>query len=205
MHANHHTLAQWISTVFNPLMLVLPLFWLLGRAGHDPGTAQKLLVIAVVFFALLPFGVLLIFLKSKRIESLEIRNRSRRHIPFLVGIVLNIAGFALLMWADGPFGLIQNAAFALLWSSIVASFITLWWKISIHCTAIAIASGYAVWAGVQLFDPAVSVLIGILCLLISGSVVWARITLKAHTPAQTAAGLLFGILVAAISLAFYPV
>lgn len=186
-------------------MLIFPLFWLLGWAGHEPETAQKLLVVSVLFFALLPFSVLLIFLKSKRIESLEIRNRSRRHIPFLVGIVLNIAGFALLVWVDGPFGFIQNAALALLWSSIVASFITLWWKISIHCTAIAMASGYAVWVGMKLFEPGTAILIAMLCLLMNAAVVWSRITLKAHTPSQTAAGILFGLSVAALTLALYPI
>lgn len=185
-------------------MLVLPLFWLLGHAGHPPETALKLVVISVIFFALLPFLVLLVFLKSNRIESLEIRIRSRRHIPFLIGISLNAVGFGFLLWVDGAFGLIQNAAFALLWSSVVASLITLWWKISIHCTAVAMASWYAVWAGSQLLSTLAAWLLLIPALLLSLAVAWSRITLQAHTPAQTVAGLLFGLSVAALSLAFYP-
>ncbi|MCH8486744.1 MAG: hypothetical protein LAT75_07750 [Candidatus Cyclonatronum sp.] len=198
-------LARLISVALNPLMLVAPLFWLLGAAGHEPGPARELLFISVLFFAVLPFGLLLLFLKAKRIESLEIRNRSRRPLPFLLGIALYGAGFALLISVEGPFGLIQNAAFALLWSSVLASVITLWWKISIHCTAIAMAAYYAGFTGAALLSPAGSLLLAAAGLLLSAAVAWSRITLNAHTPAQSIAGLAFGFAAAALTLQFYPV
>jgi hypothetical protein len=76
---------------------------------------------------------------------------------------------------------------------LLAFVVTLHWKISAHAMGMGGALGLLTLLGLQqLSTPGAAFLIGMM-LVETGAVLWARLTLRAHTKAQVAAGLSAGL------------
>jgi len=198
--------ASAISNLLNPLIVGFFLFYTLVSLQPEVwgGEGSRAILLAMVFYCLIPFLVLLTFRLLNRIETLEVRNRHNRHVPFLFGILSYSGGYLWLVWQFGVAGLVQAAAFSLLLSAVVAALITLKWKISVHTTAITMAGVlvmYAVFGNMPLgwFISGTTLFI-----LASAAVMWSRIVLKAHTTRQAAAGILFGLFFGLTILVTYP-
>jgi membrane-associated phospholipid phosphatase len=203
-------LAEQISFWLNPLFLVIPLFYAMFRlqevwvAGQDL-SLLRVMSAALFFFTLVPLAVLLIFRILGRIGSLEIRKRRNRHLPFLFGIISYAGGYGALTAIAGHTGPVAAAAFTLTAASIAAALITLKWKISIHCSAVAVSAVFfsmAAW-----FHPSGPLFISTVCfgILATVSMYWSRTKLGAHTPLQAVSGIGFGLLSAMLILLLYPI
>ena len=196
---------QWataVSNLLNPLVVVIPLFIVLSA-----GSPNRLMVlgIAAIFFSLLPLSVLLVFKRVGKIKTLEIRKRQNRHYPFIFGILCYVFGYFMLVVQFGTNGLLQAAGFTLAVSSVITALITLWWKISIHSTAISISSVFLLFA-LSPFESAGGFITSLLvAILVCAAIIWSRVTLRAHSPAQTIAGILFGLFLGIVILSIYPI
>lgn len=194
--------AKSISILFNPLVLVLPLFYVL--ALESPDTTKKL-AIAILFFSLVPLLVLVLFKALRRIETLEIRNQHNRHLPFLFGITSFMAGYLVLIYLYGAIGIVQAAGFALAGSSAIAALINVRWKISIHCTAVAMTSVFLLHVGGASISGPLFITSVALAILICAGMMWSRVIQGAHSLPQTIAGILFGLLYGLTILSIYPI
>lgn len=193
-----------VSNMMSPVLLAMPMFGLLLWIEAVPAdTALRLWGWGFLFYSLLPMLILLVFLRSGKISSLHIPRRKERHQPFLWGLLSYAAGYLVMVWEVGWAGLVVAAALALLISASVTAVITIYWKISIHATAATLAALFLCTATWYYDAPYLLLTAGLsfsAVLLVS----WARIRLRAHTPAQVAGGILSGLLVAAGVLHLYP-
>jgi len=138
-----------------------------------------------LFFGVLP-GVILSYMRYRgRVPALYLPQREQRHGMLLWGSVWYGAGWALL-WAldaSGPL-LAAGAVFGV--NALAVWVINRWWKISIHATGVAGGAGMLHF----FWGPGWASLVLALPLL---AVMWARLRLQAHTPAQVVAGALLGV------------
>jgi len=182
--------ATGISTLFNPLFIIIPLFYVLTSANPD---STRQFAIAIVFFSLIPLLILILLKGIQKIETLEVRKQHNRHLPFILGLCPLVAGYLVLVFLYGGTGIVQAAGFAIAGSSGIAALINLKWKISIHCMAVAIASVfllYVLWASIS---PQLFIAILTLSILLKAGMMWSRVALGAHSLPQTFSGILFGL------------
>ncbi|GAB2946607.1 hypothetical protein GCM10027048_09470 [Hymenobacter coalescens] len=199
-----YRLAQLLSVVFHPLLIPTYLVGVLAYglpAELLPLTAaargQVLLLVGLITFwlpGLATWGLV----RSGRISSVELAERRQRPLPLLLTAASFAAATALTLYAPAYRApLLSLLLGAMTTAALLTFLITFWWKISAHgvgmggalglLTALLLrpyplgAAGAAYWAA---------------ALLLAGAVAWARLKRRAHTPAQVAAGLLLGGVVA---------
>ena len=136
------------------------------------------------FASLAPIIFVAFLLRSGRIAELHMSNTGERHLPYISAFIFAIMGFAILTFLDGPEALRCLALFNVV-ELTALGIINAFWLISLHSTGI-MATMTIVWL---LFGvvPALFVLPVVI------SVVWVRLYLKRHTPAQVVAGLGLGV------------
>lgn len=177
-------LAKVISTILNPFILFAPVqlvyFILLERI---PQNIAMLLGI-IVLQAILPFVLIIIFMKLKFISDFEISNKNQRTGYFAIVTVLFMSA-CLLSASIQQISLI-NVTLAI--TLLIITIINLSWKISGH-----LAFDTVLFLGLITINPAFLITVILLPL-----VAWSRIVLKKHSIAQTIGGILLGAVVFAI-------
>ncbi len=192
--------ATVISYVVNPLVLT-PLLFALAlthvRASwtdvmHGTG-------VGLLFFCALPLAYVAVLRKRGVVRSLEVRTRSQRFGPLAVGGAAG--GLALAaVWATDMTGRSLLAALILchLANTGLIALITLRWKISIHCIALAGVLSALLFVrmhvGGGLLASALvgrSLVVGLAALV--PVLAWARVRSDAHTLGQVVGGSLFGL------------
>lgn len=199
--------ASLISYTINPLVLpvigvALVVFWG-GGSGYD---VARVAGIASVFFALVPLAVVWVLLRKGHVDSLDIRVRRKRVVPFIAGVASFAAGLLTLAGVDTPAGaLVVALTLCLIINTVLMTLITLRWKISIH------GAGVGGLLGLLLFLITIPILptdrpptglfiATIIAAVAVPAVVWARIHLGAHTIGQAVTGAVAGIFLPWIEL-----
>ena len=202
--------ANAVSYVLNPLVFPPVAFALIAaHFGAGWREAAWTFGVSLAFFCLLPLFYVMGMIRRGRTESLEVRERSARLEPLLVGMASYAVG-ALLLWAtvEGP-ALPVIVAFAALFpvNTALILLINTRWKISLHMTSLAgfvgvlLFTAMTVWrdlpAGVEaaLTVATVVPLVPLVPLLM-----WARVRVGAHTVGQVVAGAVFGLVVPQVQL-----
>jgi hypothetical protein len=173
--------AQLLSYIFNPPLVMLPLLLVIAI-----GTANARLLgitwwlTATIGISIVPTIFVILGVRKGTYGDLFISERSHRIIPLLVGLIcICLTSFILLAeHASRPFML---TIISVLVTSIIATLITSFWKISFH---VAVITGAV---------TTLTIVFGLVWLLIAPLipiVAWARWIVKAHTPAQMLAGAL---------------
>lgn len=202
-----HRLAQLLSVVFHPLLIPTYLVAVLGYgfpAELLPLTAaargQVLLLVWLITFGL-PALATWLLVRSGRISSVELRERRQRPLPLLLTVLA--FGAATALPAYGPAyraPLLTVVLGAMTAAALLTWLITFWWKISAHGVGLGGAAGLLTWLLLRPYPTGGAGLAWWLgALLTAAAVAGARLRLRAHTPAQVAAGLLLGGLVALLS------
>lgn len=193
------TIANTISHLFHPLLMAtygcLIVFFGLTDTIYFIFTPFKLkLVLTLTIFAftfLLPVLNLLILYKLGYVSSLTIENRKERTFP-------------LLMTALCYFGLFYMIYDFNIWPAIklfilggglcifFAAIVTLWWQISAHMIGVGGLIGALLAICYFMQMPILTAIC--ICLIVAGGIGFARLNLKAHTPAQVYVGFIFGCL-----------
>jgi membrane-associated phospholipid phosphatase len=146
----------------------------------------------VLFTIVMPMLYLIWLRHRGLITDLDVQLREQRMKPML--FTLACGGLAWLVLLLGVAPMQMTLLAGVLWLQMVAIFfITLRWKISVHC---ATAASVATVVCVLLKTP--------LPLLGVPVIAWSRVRLRRHTLAQTVAGSLlgFGLFAIAISLVY---
>ncbi len=190
-------ISLFISSIFQPLLmpiysvalLFVYTYFRFVYANHF----FSLLIPTVLFTFLIPGVLIYIMMRVGIISDLSLPKRSDRFAPYAVAIL----SFGFLIYYFHKLGL-PIWFLMMLGASIIvmlmATIITLWWKISAHMFGISSLLGgvMAVCYFVEKSNP--SYLFMVLFLL-SGMVGTSRIILKRHTPGQVYAGFFLGFMV----------
>ncbi|MFC4585189.1 hypothetical protein [Sphaerisporangium corydalis] len=171
--------ARWITEIFAPQVLVIGLPPVVGLVSDGwPGFRWGLLASGLC--GGVPALVIALGVRSGRLDSRHIVDRSRRTAPLLVAVAAVVAALALLAGLGAPRLLVATVA-AMLAGLAVTVPVTLKWKISFHA---AVSAGTVlVLARVLPVAPTLAggaVVVAVVC--------WARVRLAHHTAAQVVAG-----------------
>jgi hypothetical protein len=184
------TLARVLTNVLNPFAIFTALYAIVAFA--EATVSEALLFLAVELLAAAAVaGYVLLMRRRARVGDFWISARAERLTPalFLLAAFVGLLGaLSLLDAPDDLFLLTLSIGLA----SATVAFITLLWKASAHCTV----AGHAAAAGLLLLGP-----LGLIFALALPLVLWARITVGAHSAPQALAGTAVGASFALLFLA----
>jgi hypothetical protein len=168
------------SMIFSPPVLNVVVM-LLTASTLSSGRAWAWAGIYVFLAVLVPLLHLVWLLRRGLVADLDVQLREQRIRPLLFTVVCAGLAWIVLKLGFAPQQLVAVASALSLMTMIILS-ITLWWKISVHCAAVAMTTAVT-WS---LFGVVLPLLIG------TPLMAWARVRLRRHTVAQTIAGSLLG-------------
>ncbi|MFC5063596.1 hypothetical protein [Actinomycetospora atypica] len=175
------TTAVRISTVTSPTVLLAVLYPVVGALAAGPaGIAWSLL--GMVFTVVIPAAIVDVGVRQGRYTDHHLSRREQRAVPLGLAAASVLVGLAVLALAGAPRPIVALQV-AVLVTVLVATTVTLWWKVSFHVAVVAAAAcvltllGGGWWALSWLAVPVVG---------------WARLRLTAHTLAQVIVGGLLG-------------
>ncbi|MDR2816998.1 MAG: hypothetical protein LBB62_09905 [Proteiniphilum sp.] len=189
-------IAHLISTIFQPLLMPtygVTLLFVYTYFGVTYPHRFWLIIAPVVFFSFAVPAILILMLYRMRIISdLSLKVRSERIYPYIITLL----SYSVMIWfyyrMKMPiwFSMIMLSSVAIM---IVATLITLKWKISAHMFGIGglIGGAMSVSYFVEHSNP-YFMFMGLF--IIAGLVSTSRLILKRHTLAQVIAGFLLGFL-----------
>jgi membrane-associated phospholipid phosphatase len=199
-------LAGIISYLFHPLLMptygFIILFFTDNYISVFTSLGLRLVILAItfVFTFLFPFVNALILLKMGRIKSLSMEDHTERYIPYATTLLYYFALYYLFYNVEIP-NLFKVLVLGASLSVLLTLIVNFKWKISAHTIGIGGIAGtftaivYRLQMELQL--------IVMLTIAIAGVVGYARLKLKAHTPAQIYMGFLLGFLVEFLLILFY--
>lgn len=177
--ANADKLAEVVSYVFHPLLVVIPtLVIAMVRLGSTLGQAIFWTVLSIVIVNL-PMALLLFRgVRSGKYTDASVSVREQRTSIYAIGGVCLVILLAVLIIGKAPVVII-----ACLISAVIATTLGYWvnryTKLSLHSAAMAGCTAVLLWT---------APLIGVIMALFAPLVGWARIRLKHHTPVQILIG-----------------
>lgn len=191
-------IANFLSYIFHPLLM--PLYMLVVLFNSEtyivydiPSVLQKWIYGIVCFSMILMPVVLIIRLKKMgRINSYEMETTEERRLPMFATVMF----YGITYYFLKSLGLDELIYLMLLGATflvILAFFITMKWKISVHMMGMGGIVGTTLGLILTLQAPIIHILTSLI--LISGLVGFARLKLFAHTQAQVYTGFLLGSIV----------
>lgn len=186
--------AKRVTNLLAPQVLVIAMPPLVGLLAQGwIGAAWGL--VASAFCGGVPAAVIAVGVRSGRLDSHHIVDRSRRTGPLLAAVAAVLVALALLVVMGAPTLLVATVT-AMLAALAVTVPVTLRWKISFHA---AVSAGtVVVFAHVLPAWPA-----GIAGAAVVALVCWARVRLAHHTWAQVVAGAVVGTVTTWVTLAAF--
>lgn len=196
-----NVLARIISYAFHPLLMGTYLFalliWILPAALYPINSSSQLLFLIMFFAMTFAFPVLMMsFLKVfGTIKSFMLESRQERVFPFFMILGLYSA-FTYMLTYRNRIGFDDYVfKFLLIIDCLVliGTFITLFYKVSIHAIGIMGLVGILIPLNRQ-SDNVLLLWVTIAVIVLAGVVMSARLQLNAHTPRQVLVGALSGFL-----------
>lgn len=178
--------ARRITDGLDPKNVITAVSVLTGLAQVRPLVGLLWGIEAIVFAAVIPIAYIKYGIRSGKWADRHVGNRQRRLLLIPVIMASVGAGIGGMLWLNAPQEMLALVV-AMLATLTVLLPVTAFWKISVHTSVaagslaiLACAYGPMVWLAV----PVVAV------------IAWSRVTLRAHTLAQTIAGSVAGAVVA---------
>ena len=195
-------IALFISSIFQPLLMPIYSVALLFAYTYFQFVYApqflNLIIPTVLFTFLIPGVLIYIMMRVGIISGLALLKRSDRFAPYAVTML----SFGFLIYYFYKLGL-PTWFLMMLGASIIvmmlASVITLWWKISAHMFGISSLIGGVMSVCYFVEESNPSYLFMVLFIL-AGMVGTSRIILRRHTPNQVYAGFLLGFVVSFVSV-----
>ncbi len=188
-------LARFISFIFNPYLLILPIpYFLVMRQTGDSLYAGKWAVFTLCFLMAVGLSVF-ILVKKGYFSDLDISKREQRPLFFFLLIFFAIIYFLSLFYFQGPIVLF-TALSGIFLSIVVFSFINTRIKASIHVASITglIFSFSFLYSGIFLLLLFLIPLIG-----------WSRLKIHRHTKSEVYVGAFLGILIPLVMVIIFKV
>lgn len=173
--------AQTISSLLQPLMFTMYVFIIVNYFATGGKNFLVLTSLCMIFATFLPLIIALIWIKSRNLDY-DISDKNERIIPLIFGSLSYFAGVIALFTAGAP-AVVTVLMFCYFSNALLIIGITYFWKISLHAMSIA---GPAA-AMIYIFGYPRFLFIFPLIM-----VMWSRIYLNKHTPAQVVVGAITG-------------
>jgi hypothetical protein len=174
-------LARIFSTVCNPFLTALALFVILAHANApDPTAFWRLAFTSIFFSSIGPMLYVLWLYSTDRIADLDMSVRSEREAVFTAFVAFYVAGTIVLWLMHAPRVLTASMGGYAVATAII-QYITRYWKISTHASAITASLTALVY--LYKWQPL------------------PFVYLKAHTVGQVLAGIALGL--TSVLLAFH--
>ncbi len=190
-------LALFISVLFHPLLLTTlltgTLYLYLPEVIRpaEPAMIRQVMILISTLTFVIPVCSLLVMKLLGSIQDLHMRNRKERFMPFFfIGCYYAVSTY--LFMTRLPFSDVLLMIFSGVTLVIfVASFITLFMKVSVHAMGIWGIVGFLL--GLHLRIPIAGLFIPmIVSLLIAGLVTSSRLLLNEHSPGEVYTGAVTG-------------
>jgi membrane-associated phospholipid phosphatase len=185
-----------ISLIFQPLLM--PTYGMILMMNMDifyslPLVWRWVAIIGTFLFtAVMPATPILIMIRKGEISDLFISKREDRTMPYLFSLLAYVF-WSLFMSRTLQFpNFIVAMGFGSAFSIFIIVLINLKWKISAHLAGIGGLAGSIIGISYRMAINPIWLII--IVLTITALVAISRIGLKAHTPAQTLAGFVIGLL-----------
>ncbi len=171
-------LARLVSNVINPIPVIAVILLVLAGMTH----AWKWAAVYIVGAIVLPGAYIFWLLRRGIVSDFNVRNREERMNPMIFTVVTTVLSWLGLKLGGAPDEMVE-LAFVGIFITVLLLLITLYWKISIHTTAISALSIFLGTLFGWLASPA---------LLMIPLVAWARVRTNSHTLRQTIGGAVAG-------------
>ncbi len=189
------SLAYAISFLLHPVLI--PVLTLLLLVKTDPiltqllpsGALWRILLAVGITTGVLPALSVLILSKADLVESIELKKREERIVPFLMTLFYLIATYILLMKASLP-SLIYSAFLGGIVAFAGLTLLTFFWRVSAHLCAYGSMIGAL--TGLFAHSPFPFTDLLILMVLVGGTLASARLYLGAHSLWELAVGAIWG-------------
>ncbi len=192
-------IAYLISILFHPLLLPTWAFLVilyihpLTILTVNADAKWRLLVIVFILTFLAPVTGVLFFYTTGNMESLEMKSLQDRKLPFVVATVFYTVATLLFKFGEAfqkvPILAVILGSITL--SVLLVTIISFYWKVSAHSTGISGVLGFLFGLSYRYADEGLFYPI-IVCTIMAGLLMSARLYLNAHTPAQVLVGFLLG-------------
>ena len=133
--------------------------------------------------SLVPVLVVVYLLKTGRVSDLHMRHQHERHLPYLISFAGAVLALLVTLAVDGS-PLLRGLALCNVVGLGALGIINVYWLISNHSATIMMAAAFV--------GTAFGTLAGLTLTPLVALTIWARLSLRRHTPAQLIAGLLVG-------------
>jgi len=188
-------IASFISWLFQPLWVPILAFIIIFNSNAYFAIVlpfeTKLVVLSTVLIStiIIPVVSLVLLKYSKVIDSLLLKERRQRNLPFIIIILFYYLTYFLLSRTSLPaiYNLLILLSTLLI---IIAFFINLYFKISIHTLSWGSFTGTLIGLSYRYNIDFANFII--LLLSISGLVAYSRLQLKAHRSVEVYTGFLLG-------------
>lgn len=184
-------LANLVSRVLDPVILV-PLLLVLSASGaYVNGTRWRFLTFLILLDAVLPGFVLFYYIKKGKVRSgWDVEKREERVPLFFFVLLAHLAG-VLIAWFLDKHPLAEYLM--IFWAlTLIYAMITGVWKISVHCGVLSALVTFVVLTMGVAYAP----LYGLVLMI-----VWARVAGRHHRLAQAVVGA--GVPVVAMPIGFF--
>lgn len=197
-------LARFVSLLFTPFYLPLVgliiLFTFSYLALLPISYQLEILCIVYLFTILLPTYLIHFYRKYQGWTLIELGQRERRMVPYVLSIACYISCVVLLMHL-GVFRFVSSIILSALVLQILCAIINIWWKISTHTAAIGgVAGALLAFSALFAFNP-----VWWLCLtlIVAGVLGSARMILRQHSLSQVLGGFGVGFFTALIGILYF--
>jgi membrane-associated phospholipid phosphatase len=182
-------IANFISTVTSPPLVAIPVFLVINYTLLYEGNWLWFSALSIFFVSILPIITSFLWIKRKNLER-DMPRREDRIYPLLLVILCYVLGVVVLYTLGAP-QLTTVLMICYLINTVIVLLFSLYWKISIHAMGIA--------------GPATAIIYlfgwpGLIFSLLVPLVIWSRLYLKRHTPAQLITGTVLGYLLTSIQI-----
>lgn len=188
-------LARFISFIFNPYFLILPVpYVLVMHQTGDPFYSLRWTIFTLFFLAAVGLSVL-ISVRKGYFTDLDISRREQRPLFFFLLIFFAILYFLGLFYLQGPL-ILFVALSGIFFSIVVFSFINTRIKASIHVASITalIFSFSLLYSGIFIILLFLIPLIG-----------WSRIKIHRHTRSEVYTGVALGLAIPLVMFLIFKV
>lgn len=187
-------IAKIISTLFLPPFMTFSIFFLFTTVLEVSSSEQiKFIVFVFLITVAIPISLFIFLRKKNKVTDDEARIKEQRDIPYLIAMVILLAGFIISIDLDVAF--ISKALF---FTYIITSFfillVNIFWKISAHLLSIggpagAASTAYLVTGQFEFLAAAVIYCAG------AAALFWARLVLDCHSKPQMITGFIAGFII----------
>jgi len=175
--------ARYVSIILSPSIVSLPLLLLIALY-HQSNLllAAGYTALTLIFLSIGPLLYIAIGVRKGHLSDMDVTRRSERLKPFLFGLASATVVLVMLIVTNAPHNL-QNIVLVTIICGLIFMIITLWWKISIHASALSGAVTFVAMLYGTTALPLFSLVI-----LVS----WSRVVMRRHTLGQVIAGSVLG-------------